>query len=114
MVATHHALVVVLPVRTRNRNGGHGHWAELARRRKRERSWACQACRGISLPAVVRLTRLSAGQLDDDNLRDALKGVRDGVADALGVPDNHPKVTWEYAQEKCQRGRFGVRIEVGQ
>lgn len=104
--------VAELPIRTRGPNGSHGHWATLARTRKRERRMALLTCPTHSLPAVVRLTRLSAGTLDDDNLRGALKGVRDGCADRLGVADNDPRVIWEYAQAKCPRGEYGVRIEI--
>lgn len=103
---------LILPIQTKGPNGSHGHWSVLARRRKRERSWARQACPRLSPPCTVTLTRLSAGTLDDDNLRGALKGVRDGVADALGVPDNDPRVRWAYAQARCPRGQYGVRIDL--
>lgn len=103
---------VLLPLRTLGPNGSHGHWRTLARRRKRERTQAAFLAPRCTLPAVVCLTRLSAGQLDDDNLRGALKGVRDGVADSMGVADNDPRVRWEYGQEHCRRGEFGVRIEI--
>lgn len=103
---------VVLPLRTLGPNGSHGHWSALARRRKRERRVAGMLAPKHPLPAVVTLIRLSAGELDDDNLRFALKGVRDGVADRLGVDDRDPRVRWEYGQETCRRGEFGVRIEI--
>jgi hypothetical protein len=64
------------------------------------------------LPCVVTLTRISAGTLDDDNNVGALKHCRDGIADAYQLPDNDPRFTWNYAQEKCPRGKFGVRIEI--
>ena len=102
----------LLPLRTLGPNGSHGHWTVLARRRKRERMHAAAACPAIALPCTVRLVRLSAGTLDDDNLRGALKGVRDGCADRLGVDDRDPRVTWEYAQEAVKRGTYGVRIEI--
>ena len=47
-----------------------------------------------------------------DNLQSALKGVRDGCADALGVKDNDPRVVWEYGQEPIKRGGYGVIVEV--
>lgn len=103
---------VVLPLRTLGPNGSHGHWRTLARRRKRERTAARLCMPFHQLPAVVRLVRLSAGELDDDNLRFALKGVRDGVADRLGIDDDDPHVQWDYGQETCRRGEFGVRIEI--
>ena len=62
------------------------------------------------LPLRVVLCRLSAGELDSDNLQGALKAIRDGLADALGLKDNDPRVTWEYSQFKVKRGKFGVRV----
>ncbi|NLA68297.1 MAG: hypothetical protein GX856_08670 [Gammaproteobacteria bacterium] len=103
---------VELPLRTLGPNGSHGHWSVLARRRKSERRTAAALCPAHALPCVVRLTRLSAGELDDDNLRGALKGVRDGVADRLGVDDRDPRVRWEYGQAKCKRGEYGVLVEI--
>lgn len=62
-----------------------------------------------ALPVVVTLVRVGPRALDDDNLAFAFKAVRDGVADALGVKDHDPRVSWAYAQEK---GEYAVRIEV--
>jgi hypothetical protein len=45
--------------------------------------------------------------MDSDNSIGSLKSVRDGVADALGIDDGDPRLTWEYRQET---GPFGVRI----
>ena len=59
---------------------------------------------------AVTLTRVAPSNgLDDDNLRGALKAVRDGVADALGVDDRDPRVEWKYAQK---RGKYGVVVKV--
>jgi len=64
-------------------------------------------------PCVVRLTRVAPGTrpLDDDNLRGALKNVRDAVAKWLGIDDGDSRVTYAYKQE---RGPWGVRIEVNE
>lgn len=92
------------------------HWRTRAARVKRERTTACMAVMGMGdkpeLPVVVRLVRQSSGTLDDDNLQGAFKAIRDGVADAYGVADNDPRMTWSYAQEKVKRGFYGVRIEL--
>lgn len=59
---------------------------------------------------VVLLRRLAPSNgLDDDNLRSALKAIRDGLADGLGVDDGDPSVTWEYDQ---RRGPYGVEVEI--
>lgn len=59
---------------------------------------------------TVKLMRVapSAG-LDDDNLRGALKAIRDGVADALGVDDRDPRVEWKYDQ---RRGPYAVEVTI--
>ena len=82
-----------------------------------------------SLPCVVTMTRVSSGTLDDDNLRGALKPIRDQIAVELGLKlqarrkskaapvadDRDPRVTWIYGeQERPAAGEIqaGVRIEV--
>lgn len=67
------------------------------------------------VPVVVELTRISFGRLDDDNLRQALKGVRDEIAWQLGVNDRDPIVRWDYdhpGQEHGPKGRQAVRIRI--
>lgn len=60
---------------------------------------------------VVLMTRVSPGELDSDNLARALKPVRDGVADVLGINDRDPRIEWLPDQEK-RRGGYAVRVEV--
>lgn len=59
---------------------------------------------------VVRLTRVAPRRLDDDNVRGALKSVRDEVAALLRVDDATPLLRWEYGQEKGAEDC--VRVEV--
>ena len=102
-----------LPIKTVNPvNGAHGHWRKVARIRKSQRQTARLLTPRFEMPAVVTMTRLSAGVLDDDNLRPALKSVRDGIADKLGIADNDPRVTWRYAQQRCKRGTWAVVVMV--
>lgn len=56
----------------------------------------------LGLPVVVRLTRVGTGHrpLDDDNLRRALKSVRDVVAGWLQVDDADPRVKFRYAERR--------------
>lgn len=78
------------------------HWAAKAKRvdaQKRAVRYRCPAWTGRPL-LVVRLTRVAPRALDDDNLRGALKAVRDAVASWLKVDDASPLVRWEYAQER--------------
>ena len=39
-------------------------------------------------------------------------GMRDGVADALGIDDGDERLTWHYAQDKAPRGHYAVRVEI--
>jgi len=61
---------------------------------------------------VVTLCRVAPRTLDDDNLRGATKGLRDGVADALGINDNDPRVTWEYQQRRGHAGEYAVSVTI--
>jgi crossover junction endodeoxyribonuclease RusA len=95
------------------------HWSKRASRAKAQRSYAWAALRSAGKstpkllgPITVTLTRIAPRDLDDDNLRAGLKAVRDGVADWLGVPDNHPGITWAYAQEKGRPRQYAARIEL--
>lgn len=108
-----------IPVKTVNEsNGQHGHWTVKSGRRKKQRAAAWHALTfnatpPPALPARVTLTRISAGELDEhDNLRGALKTIADAVAEHYAIPDKDKRFTWEYAQEKCKRGQYGVRIRI--
>lgn len=51
----------------------------------------------------VTLTRVMDGRqraYDSDNLAAALKSVRDGVADGLGIGDGWSGITWRYDQRR--------------
>lgn len=61
-------------------------------------------------PLVVTMTRIAPSSgLDDDNLTGSLKGVRDAVAEWLGIDDGKSSVRYACNQE---RGPWGVRIEI--
>jgi hypothetical protein len=64
-----------------------------------------------SQPLIVKLTRHGRKELDDDNLRSALKAVRDGIAECLGIDDRDPRVRWDYDQVFPHAG--GVRVDIG-
>jgi hypothetical protein len=89
------------------------HWAVRSKRVRSERhatAWALSRHERPRLPCTVRLTRVAPSNgLDDDNLCSSLKGVRDQVAQWLGVDDRHrERVRYVYAQV---RGPWAVRIE---
>lgn len=59
--------------------------------------------RPIELPARIQLTRLGRKKMDDDNLAAALKAVRDGIADAIGIDDGDKRVAYCYAQKSSRK-----------
>jgi len=103
---------ITLQIRTVNPTNNRQHWRVVWQRSKKQRAITFLAVEQQSpkLPAVVTMTRISPGTLDDDNLRPALKSIRDGIADAFGVPDNDPRIEWRYDQAKAKRGQYGVRV----
>lgn len=117
------ALHVRLDVRTSNPlNGGTGH-SRLAgiiasKERQKLRASAYSQCwlqlRAITCGGgIVTLTRIAPRALDDDGWQSAAKPIRDGVADWLGVKDNDPRFTWNYAQRKGRVREYCVLIEIG-
>jgi len=108
-------VILTAPIRTVSEANRRDHWSVKAERAKGQRGPVALLCRSKwgappRPPLTVTLTRLSPGTLDDDNLRGALKAVRDGVADYLGINDRDPRVEWEYEQQRHKA--FGVRIEM--
>ena len=107
---------VLIPVKTVPGLNAREHWRVRAKRVKNERgiTWGLiyHKVKTAPLPIIVTMTRVSAGELDGDNLQGALTGVRDSIADAYGVDDRTPLIEWRYAQQKCKKGLFGVIVEV--
>jgi len=73
----------------------------------------------ISLPCTVIMTRISPRTLDEeDNLRMALKSVKDSIASEIkpglepGRADDDKNITWEYAQKKGKPKERGLKIEI--
>jgi len=116
---------VVAYVKTPNPLNGRVHWRVQSRRVKAIHAavWAAlfdvpAAVRGrLATGCTVTMTRVSAGQVDSDNLQGCLKPVRDTVAvwlldGAIGAMDSDPRISWECGQERGKRGVHCVRIEI--
>lgn len=108
--------MITVPLKTVPGLNSREMWQARSSRVKKERktvAWALVGQARPPIPCSVRLTRVapSAG-VDDDNLSGALKGVRDQVAEWLGIDDRHRnQVRYVYAQK---RGPWGVTIEFGE
>ena len=105
-----------IPVRTPSASNLREHWRARHRRTKAQRRAAYYASLAAGVPlaresATVRMTRVSPRRLDDDNVRGALKAVRDGIADALGVDDADERVRWEYDQSVSRKAHVVVDVQ---
>jgi hypothetical protein len=102
----------LIPIKTVTGLNAREHWRKRHSRVKAERAATALIVRPFFTPCIVRLVRLSPALCDDDNLQGAMKAVRDEVAKICGVDDGPTgPITWHYAQEKCKRGTFGVKVE---
>jgi hypothetical protein len=62
----------------------------------------------------VTITRVAVRELDDDNMAAAAKGIRDGIADGMGLAgDRHEGLKWVYKQEKGKPSAVRIEIEAG-
>ena len=107
---------VTLPLRTVSTLNVREHWSKRARRAAEHRSVAHMLVRhqlrGVLLPVRITLTRVAPRGLDGDNAQGALKSIRDGIADALGVDDRTPLVQWMYLQKRGEPREYAVLVEV--
>ena len=111
--------MIVIPVRTVSEANTHTHWRERARRAKTQRLVARSVILGVmsrgtldALPLVVTITRVAPRALDDDNLASSQKAIRDGIADALGIDDRDPRVSWRYAQRRGDPKKYFVEVSI--
>lgn len=123
------AIEAVVPVKTTNPNNGAQGWSRnaafaKARRRKVQRTAAFLRVRSAMprawldappWPVVVTVRRVapSSGLDPHDGLGAALKGIIDGIADALGLAsDRDPRVTWRLEQRRGMPREYAVEVRV--
>lgn len=108
--------LIRLPIRLWSVANLREHWAKRAKRAREHRALACFMVRSHvathPLPVTVHLTRIAPKALDDDNLQSAFKAIRDGVADAYGIDDRDPRISFRYAQRKGKPKDYAVEIEL--
>jgi len=118
------SFVVDVPVRVHSEANRRDHFRAVAARKKQQRSLVSAELWHHALlhpvpraPYVVQLIRRCPPRSkcrDSDNLRSALKAVRDAVAEHLDIDDNdlrpNSQARWEYAQEESPRHSVLIRI----
>lgn len=116
-------IVIRIPIRLNNPvNGPQGMSKGLMIARANERKSQRRMAHAIVkahvgemsvLPAVVTMTRIAPRKIDaHDNLPAAFKSFVDGTADALGIKDNDPRITWKYDQRREGVRQYGVEIRI--
>ncbi len=99
-------------------NARDGHWSDRNARIRSIRTAVCIVTRTMREPWMlppaklhVLMVRQAPRILDTDNLATALKPVRDGIADGLGLPsDRSERVFWQFHQEKNKAGSLLIAI----
>lgn len=112
-----------IPLATHSESNLREHWSKRAQRARSQRSTVAGLARpsvhhlfkylltAPLAPVVVTITRVAPRLLDDDNLRGGVKHIRDGIADALGLPnDRDPRVEWRYRQAHGQPRQYAVLV----
>lgn len=94
--------MTVIPLRIVSAANRREHWAAKARRVKTERSAAMAVPKPDPAERyTITLTRIAPRMIKDcDNLASGFKGLRDGIADRIGIDDGDPRLTWIYRQKK--------------
>lgn len=110
-----------MPVRVISETNAREHWAKKHTRKKEQKdalftAWLAAINRAeawpVKLPCVVRLTRVGPKRLDDDNLSESFKAIRDAIAWAIDVDDGDDRIKFEYAQEATGKRVYAVKVEV--
>jgi len=101
-----------------------GRWSKHAGRTQSQRQQAATVARSalaslygkrgtmLDGPLVVTIVRIAPTRLDSDNLVGSAKHIRDGVADALGIDDRDPRVTWHVEQRRGGVRVYGVEVTI--
>jgi hypothetical protein len=94
---------VVLPIRLRSNQNLREHWAVRAKRTKEQRTVARLAVCALTLPDItkpmrIEVCRIGPRKMDRDNNVSSMKGLIDGIADALSLDDSDPLLDWVYTQ----------------
>ncbi|QWP79213.1 hypothetical protein J5226_12850 [Lysobacter sp. K5869] len=103
--------VVTLPLRIESVLNKREHWRARHRRAKANRA-AARYIPTPPLPVTVVLCRIAPRRLDGDNLQAAFKALRDGIADRYGIPDNDPRIRWDYDQQRGKPHEYAARITI--
>lgn len=108
---------IEIPIRTWNTANCRWHWAKRAKYAKQCRLAAFTSARAAGVRSApegrftVRLVRIGKRRMDSDGLAISFKGVRDGLAVAMGIDDGDERINWQYDQQIGKA--YSVSITIG-
>lgn len=93
------------------------HWRAKHKRKAEQQTalklfWGQHVQRLPKPPVTVVFTRIGQRKLDDDNLANAFKGLRDQLAKMIGVDDGSDLIRFEYRQIATGKRQYGIEVEV--
>jgi len=60
---------------------------------------------------IVTIIAFCRREADDDNNIASLKGIRDAIAESIGIDDGDGRIKFQYSQSET-RGRKGVVVKI--
>ena len=116
-----HMLHALIPIKTISEANCFQPWRTKYQRHETQKKniyWTLSPIKqNIKLPCTVLMIRHAPGSLDeDDNLRMALKWIKDAIAELLtgdyipGRADNNKEIKWQYQQEK--KDYYAVEVKI--
>lgn len=102
----------LIPLKTVSGMNAREHYMVRKKRVAAERQAVRLVVKPFPTPCIVRMIRISSGQLDTDNLHSAMKSVRDEISSICGCGDSpSDPITWVVDQEKGAPRKPFVRVE---
>lgn len=103
------------------------HWTRKSKRHKKQKfvvsAFLKAYLKEAYAPCVVKFTRYSPREYDNDNIIPAFKYVRDAVSEYIlgkvdnkvyrpGRADSDKRIRWEYSQEKTKDAEHYITIQI--
>jgi len=111
-----------VPIKILSEANNSDHWTKKKARKDEIRKeirieWIKIGCPYISLPCLIKITRIAPRELDFDNLVFSMRSVTNMIADliipglAAGRADGDKRLKFEYLQRKVPK-TYAVEIEI--
>lgn len=91
------------------------HRTKVARHASKMHARSALGGRRVVPPVTITICRVGPRRLDQGNEARSCKAVQDGIADALGIDDGDPRLTWRYEQAypgELRKGQSMYRVIV--